>query len=193
MTYMGGIRSIESRRLSGVALATEFQLLNARLSEKGDYLEHGEEQIWRLFALWQGTKWTGMVKYPDSFNIQDRYNDVVMYKTVLDAKPTNPVLIKQAEKLMLMSIIDDDRKLDDLLEDFDEADSKVVDQQEVVAPETPKSEEHPSLANKTPAERLAHLQTMLMEGYSNDEIIALHPEITQQDIIDAGAAAAASN
>jgi uncharacterized protein (DUF433 family) len=34
---------------------------------------------------------------------------------------------------------------------------------------------------------------MLMEGYSNDEIIALHPEITKQDIIDAGAAAAASN
>jgi hypothetical protein len=139
MTYMGGIRSIESRRLSGVALATEFQLLNARLSEKGDFLEHGEEQIWRLFALWQGTKWTGMVKYPDSFNIQDRYNDVVMYKTVLDAKPTNPVLIKQAEKLMLMSIVDDDRKLDDLLEDFDEADSKVVDQQEEVAPSTPQA------------------------------------------------------
>ena len=133
MTYMGGIRSIESRRLSGVALATEFQLLNARLSEKGDYLEHGEEQIWRLFALWQGTKWTGMVKYPDSFNIQDRYNDVVMYKTVLDAKPTNPVLIKEAEKLMLMSIVDDDRKLDDLLEDFDEADSETVNEQEVVA------------------------------------------------------------
>ena len=193
MTYMGGIRSIESRRLSGVALATEFQLLNARLSEKGDYLEHAEENIWRLFARWQGTKWDGMVKYPDSFNIQDRYNDVIMYKTVLDAKPTNPVLIKETEKLMLMSIVDDDRKLDDLLEDFDEADSKVINQQETVAPETSESEEHPSLANKTPAERLSHLQTMLMEGYTNDQILALHPEITEQDIIDAGAAAAASN
>ena len=34
---------------------------------------------------------------------------------------------------------------------------------------------------------------MLMEGYSNQEIIALHPEVTEQDIIAAGAQAAANN
>jgi hypothetical protein len=53
--------------------------------------------------------------------------------------------------------------------------------------------EHPSLANSTQAEKLAHIQTMLMEGYSNDEIMALHPEVTVQDIIDAAALAAVSN
>jgi uncharacterized protein (DUF433 family) len=53
--------------------------------------------------------------------------------------------------------------------------------------------EHPSLANLSLADRLAHLQEMLMSGYSNDEILALHPEITLQDIVDAGAAAAAQN
>lgn len=192
MTYMGGIRSIESRRLSGVALSTEFQLLNARLSEKGDYLEHGEEQIWRLFALWQGTTWDGMVKYPDSFNIQDRYNDVIMYKTVLDAKPTNPVLVNQAEKLMLVSIIDDDRILEQLLEDFESGIVVGVAQTPLVVPDTPETA-HPSLATKTPEERVAHIQTMLMESYTNDQILALHPELVLQDIIDAGTAAAAAN
>jgi len=34
---------------------------------------------------------------------------------------------------------------------------------------------------------------MLMEGYTNDQILALHPEITLDDIIAAGAAAAANN
>jgi uncharacterized protein (DUF433 family) len=34
---------------------------------------------------------------------------------------------------------------------------------------------------------------MLMEGYSNDEILALHPELVLQDIIDAGAEAARNN
>jgi len=53
--------------------------------------------------------------------------------------------------------------------------------------------EHPSLATMSQAARLAHIQTMLMAGYSNDEILALHPEVTLQDIVDAGAAAAANN
>jgi len=53
--------------------------------------------------------------------------------------------------------------------------------------------EHPSLANSSPADRLAHIQDMLMEGYSNDEILALHPEVTVELIVQAGAEAAANN
>jgi hypothetical protein len=39
MANTGAIRATESRTLSGVAMATEFQLLNAKLSEKADGLE----------------------------------------------------------------------------------------------------------------------------------------------------------
>jgi hypothetical protein len=35
-------------------METEFQLLNAKLSEKADNLELAEEQMWRLFAIYQG-------------------------------------------------------------------------------------------------------------------------------------------
>ena len=62
----------------------------------------------------------------------------------------------------------------------------------MAAPEEEISE-HPSLANLSQADRQAHLQEMLMSGYSNDEIIALHPEISLEDIVAAGAAAARSN
>jgi len=258
MTYMGGIRSIESRRLSGVALATEFQLLNARLSEKGDYLEHAEEQLWRLFSLWQGQIWTGIVKYPDSFNIQDRYNDVVMYKTVLDSKPTNPVLIQEVERLMLAAVIDDSRKLTTLLEDFDERTeqtTEAVDAPESVAATTagtqaryyPDGEPIPAdlppayqLASNAEvpqgqncancqyynpdnqqcskwnnaivrplywckkwepvqeqseltAEEIKKIQDMLMDGMTNEEIMAAMPGITVEDIAYAAAEAARNN
>lgn len=108
MAHMGGIRSIETRRLSGIGLSTEFQLLNARLAEAGDNLEHAEEQIWRLYAQWQGMVWDGEIKYPDSFNIQDKYNDMNMLKTAKDAQPKSKVLHKVIEEQMLKMLADED-------------------------------------------------------------------------------------
>lgn len=114
MSHMGGIRSIESRRLSGVALATEFQLLNARLAEKAQLLEHAEEQMWKLFASWQGVEWTGEIKYPDSFNIQDRYNDMNMLKLAKDSNPRADVVHEEIERQMLRVLIEDDSEYTEL-------------------------------------------------------------------------------
>lgn len=118
MAHMGGIRSIETRRLSGVALATEFQLLNARLAEKGDNLEHAEEQLWRLYARWQGIAWDGEIDYPNSFNIQDKYNDMNMLKLAKDASPKSDVVNEEIERQMLRILVSDDVKYDSLVEDI---------------------------------------------------------------------------
>ena len=119
MAHMGGIRSIESRRLSGVALATEFQLLNARLAEKASNLEHAEEQVWRLYAKWQGTTWDGEINYPKSFNIQDRYNDMNMLKLAKDSAPRSTVLHEEIERQMLRLLVDDDATYNELAEEID--------------------------------------------------------------------------
>jgi hypothetical protein len=71
MANTGGVRAVESRTMSGVALETEFQLLNARLSEKADNLELAEEQLWTLYAMYQGLTWDGEIEYPGSFNIRN--------------------------------------------------------------------------------------------------------------------------
>jgi hypothetical protein len=71
MANTGGVRATSARTTSGVALETEFQLLNARLSEKADNLELAEEQLWRLFGMYQGRTWDGYIKYPDTFSIRD--------------------------------------------------------------------------------------------------------------------------
>jgi hypothetical protein len=71
MANTGGVRATESRTMSGVALETEFQLLNARLSEKAANIELAEEQIWELFGVYQQRTWDGEIEYPGSFSIRD--------------------------------------------------------------------------------------------------------------------------
>lgn len=76
MANTGSVRATESRTMSGVAMETEFQLLNARLSEKADNLELCEEQMWKIWAEYMGTTWQGSVDYPGSFNIRDTGREI---------------------------------------------------------------------------------------------------------------------
>ena len=158
MSHMGGIRSIESRRLSGVALATEFQLLNARLAEKADNLEHAEEQIWRIYAAWQDNVWTGVVDYPDSFNIQDKYNDMAMLKLAKEAGIKDPVLNREVEDSMLKIIVNEDR--------YQEIKSQPQKDAVVHTPVT------------SAVDLVTHLREMVQAGYTDEEMLALHPEIS---------------
>ena len=71
MAHTSGVRTTKTQAASGIALQTEFALLNAKLSEKADQLELAEEQIWELFANYMGTTFEGKIEYPDSFDIRD--------------------------------------------------------------------------------------------------------------------------
>jgi hypothetical protein len=71
MANTGGVRGTEGKTMSGIAMVTEFQLLNSKLSAKADNLELAEEQVWQIFANYQGQTWTGEIEYPGSFNIRD--------------------------------------------------------------------------------------------------------------------------
>lgn len=169
MSHMGGIRSIESRRLSGVALATEFQLLNAKLAEKADNLEHAEEQIWRIYSQWQDQVWNGTVEYPDSFNIQDKYNDMNMLKLAKDAGIVSPVLNYEVEKQMLRILVDDDDKFQQLQGELDRTFNAVSVEEAMV---------HPTLTAENAEE---HVNEMVEQGYSPEEIETLHPELNNLD------------
>lgn len=92
MANIGSIRGTEARRMSGVAQQQEFELLNARLSEKSDNLELAEEQIWRLFAEYTGRTWQGEITYPDSFNIRDTESEIQQLKTAKETA-TDPRVI----------------------------------------------------------------------------------------------------
>lgn len=240
MAYMGGIRSIESRRLSGVALATEFQLLNAKLAERADGLEFAEEQIWRLYSRWQGMVWNGSVDYPDTFNIQDRYNDMNMLKLAKDADPKSEIVNQEIERQMLKVLIEDEEQyqavvgqvgepsdsqeynekmdelaliekvklllsktsgnntvdmvlgslaIDEIVEDTvlrqqisNSYAGRPVDDAAIEAAQQAQEDQdqqHPMTTLETQAE---HIMNMIAEGYSDEEMLELHPELEQADI-----------
>jgi hypothetical protein len=76
MANTGSIRSSSPSRMSGVAQEQEFQLLNAKLSEKADNLQLTEEQIWQWYCQYQGKVWDGKIEYPGSFNIRDKQSEI---------------------------------------------------------------------------------------------------------------------
>lgn len=92
----GSIRSTSANRMSGVAQEQEFQLLNARLSEKADNLELTEEQIWQWICYYQGRSWDGEIKYPDNYNINDDLADIEKLVKAKQAA-TDPTVIKKID------------------------------------------------------------------------------------------------
>jgi hypothetical protein len=183
ISFTGGVRSTVSKTMSGVAMETEFQLLNAKLSEKASNMELAEEQMWRLFGLYQGREWLGEVEYPESFSIRDQQREFTQLASAKSAA-TSPEAFAIID-FRLREMLDDPTLT--MMPDTPDLESEA--EQYAVMP-VQGAQEHPVTTAET---RQAHIQTMLMEGYTNDQILALHPEITLDDIIAAGAAAAANN
>ena len=92
ISFTGGVRATAQRTMSGIAMETEFQLLNAKLSEKADMMELAEEQIWNLFGRYQGRSWDGEVEYPSSFNIRDTQREFAQLATAKSAATDPRVL-----------------------------------------------------------------------------------------------------
>ena len=120
IAHTGAIRTTKTGISSGVALQTEFELLNARLSEKADNLQIAEEQLFNLYAMFQNTTFDGEINYPDTFNIRDYATDLMFYQQAKAINVQSPTLMKEIDKEIARAVVDDDEKLNDI---FDEIDS----------------------------------------------------------------------
>ena len=156
MAHLGSIRAIETRQMSGAAMIAEYTLLDNKLSEKSRNLELAEEQIWRLWAEWQGETFDGEIVYPTTFHIRDKSMDVDL---LLKASQANPVDTRVRRAI--------DKKLLEVLLDQDEI--KEMD----------KEQQHPVT---TPISRQEHIRQMISEGLTDAQMLDLHPEISQEDI-----------
>ena len=119
ITHMGSVRATGSQIASGIALQTEFQLLNARLSEKADYLENAEEQIWSLFALWQDKQWDGSVNYPDTFDIRDWANDLQFLQMAKASGIKSETFNKEIDKQISEAVIDNNETIKTINDEID--------------------------------------------------------------------------
>ncbi len=160
--HLGGIRSPESRRLSGVAISSEFSQLSSRLATFATQLEHAEEQIWRLYALYEGTAFDGIVEYPRSFSIQDRANDISLLKMAKESNIGNQFINDEIDKKLYRTIMEDEAM------DVPEQQAQQPLQTEM---------QHPPMENVSAL--VTHMREMIEQGYTNEQIIELHPEMAK--------------
>ena len=108
MAHLGAVRGTDAVKASGIALQTEFQLLNARLSEKADLLELAEEQLWRLICVWLDVTPDVEVFYPDSFDIRDYPNELQFLQAAKASGVKSDTFAKGVDKLIADLILDDE-------------------------------------------------------------------------------------
>ena len=111
MAHMGAVRGTEAITQSGVAMQTEFQMLNAKLAEKADILELAEEQLWQLWCTWQGHNLHEVeISYPDSFDIRD-YESELRYLQQAKASGVRSTTFAQAVDKQIADLLLDDEML----------------------------------------------------------------------------------
>ena len=118
IAHTGAIRTTKQQVSSGIALQTEFELLNARLSDKADNLEIAEEPLFRLYAQFQNTTFDGEINYPDSFNIRDYATDIQFYSMAKAMNLQSPTFNKEVDKEIVRTVIDDDDTLNQAFEEI---------------------------------------------------------------------------
>lgn len=165
MTHLEAVSTTKTVAKSGVALQVEFNMLNNRLGDKATQLEKFEKKLWKLFQIWTGLQFDGdfFVEYKKKFDLRDDNADLVNYKTVLEMGVPSPTLNQQLYKQIASIVVKDGDMMDEIFAEI-EGDEQM---------------EHPVT---TPENRTQHIQEMIMEGLTDQQILDLHSEISQSDI-----------
>jgi hypothetical protein len=108
MSHMGAVRGSEALTMSGVALQSEFQLLNAKLSEKADLLELAEEQIWDLFCVWQNVTNEIEIDYADSFDLRDYATELTFLQQARASGVNSKTFTKGIDKAICELVLTDE-------------------------------------------------------------------------------------
>lgn len=114
MANTGAVRATESKKISGVAMQTEFELLNARLSEKAANLELAEENLWSLWAFYMDREWDGYIDYPGSFNIRDTADEINQLKVATESVEVGSLAHQAVQKRVLDWLDLDQEEMNDL-------------------------------------------------------------------------------
>jgi len=165
MACMSGIRTAQTRQQSGIAMMTEYTMLDSKLTEKAKQMELAEEKLFRLFAKYMGTEWTGEVEYPMAFHIRDRNLDMDVLEKA--ARTTRDIVNAAPDVKQVI-----DSKIKEILA----KDPQELEQmnQNMVKPAMADMQ-HPPVSNKE--QLVAHMREMIQQGYTNQQILDLHPEL----------------
>jgi hypothetical protein len=108
MSHMGAVRGTQAMTQSGVAMQTEFQMLNAKLSEKADILELAEEQLWGFYCMWQQQTSDVEAFYPNSFDLRDYDKELTFLQSMRASGVKSTTLMQQIDKQIADLVLDDE-------------------------------------------------------------------------------------
>lgn len=108
MAHMGAVRGTEAITQSGVAMQTEFQILNAKLAEKAGLMELAEEQIWRYFCQWQNIDYDFEIGYPDAFDLRDYDKELTFLQSAKASGVKSVTFLREVDKQIADLVLDDE-------------------------------------------------------------------------------------
>ena len=125
MTHLEAVVGQKTVAKSGVALQTEFSMLNTRLGDKADSLERLEHKIWDLFQVWTGVVADEdfLIEYKKKFDLRDENNDLANYKTVREMNLPSSTLNKELDKQIARIVVKNGDVLDDIVDEIDSSDA----------------------------------------------------------------------
>lgn len=174
ITNLSSVRG--QKTLSGVAMETEQQTLNAKLNNMAAALERVEYKIWKLFFAWN------QVAVPDDFevcyekeyNIRDKDRELARLQTGLTLV-ANPLYQAEVQKQIVALTLEDDEVIETIQQTITAGDPDGT-RGAMTAGET-----QPSLGEEE-EQQLAGIESLIQQGYSTAEILALHPEVDVETV-----------
>jgi len=122
MTHLGAIMAAKGLTAkSGVALATEFEMLNVRLGDKAARLEQAEYKMWEFFWKWanitQPTEFN--VEYHKRFDLRDEAADLALYSSALQLPIKSSTYQRELQKQIAKLVIKNGDAIDDIMAELD--------------------------------------------------------------------------
>ena len=119
-THTSAVQGVKTAQ-SGVALQTERQLLNAKLSDMADTLKETENAMWDLWFQWQGieTPEEFHVTYNDSFDIRDKYSELDLIIKAKAAGFQNSKYIEALDRELVALMVDDPEMVNLIMAELD--------------------------------------------------------------------------
>jgi hypothetical protein len=151
---------------SGIALQVERDMLNVKLSDIANVLERAEKLIWKMWFDWEQIVPDEEfdIYYEKKFDLRDKHQEVALYEKAKNLVPNSSFQNYINEETARLLIENEE------------------DLQIVIDSMAPKSEmpldtnmPHPPMEN--PQEMVEHMRKMVEQGYSDQQILELHPEI----------------
>jgi hypothetical protein len=177
LTNLTSVRG--AKTMSGIAMETEQQTLNAKLNNMSAALERMEVKIWKLFFAWNQVEMPEdfEITYMKEFSIRDKDREIDrLIKTM--AVVSNPLYQIEAQKELVGLTLDND----EVIETIQQSMYITTDPDGASRGAMTPGETHAS-AGEEEEQYVPHVEQMIRDGYSDAEILAMHPEV-DVDVVD---------